>query len=87
MLVGAGLMFVLMHGEVEADGNKAKVTWVDYEPEPFVYSKKGRHRVDKFNSKFINIRHFQTKNLDCAVSGECRKNYKEIVCVKRRRFK
>ena len=78
MLVGAGLMFVLMHGEVEADGNKAKVTWVDYEPEPFVYSKKGRHRVDKFNSKFINIRHFQTKNLDCAVSGEFRKIIKKL---------
>ena len=33
MLVGAGLMFVLMHGEVSADGKKI--------PERFVCSERG----------------------------------------------
>ena len=51
MLVGAGLMFVLMHGEVSAESEVNK-------PEPFVCT--------SVESGFFGISHCETKNLDCA---------------------
>ena len=62
MLVGAGLMFVLMHGEVSAD-NKPKV------PEPFVCSGMTLTSHKNLNSYQFPIFHCTTKTLDCAVSS------------------
>tara|TARA_Y100001960_G_scaffold186103_1_gene195024 strand:+ start:993 stop:1226 length:234 start_codon:yes stop_codon:yes gene_type:complete len=53
MLVGAGLMFVLMNGEVSAEGEASK-------PERFVCS---QALVDE--SYYIS--HCETKSIDCAV--------------------
>jgi len=73
MLVGAGLMFVLMHGEVSADSNVER-------PERFICSHQAR--TGGLNSTTIVLRNCQTKNLDCAVSirGD---NLRELVCFKR----
>jgi hypothetical protein len=63
MLVGAGLMFVLMHGEVRADSK----------PEPFVCS------YDPYmpsalgmrtGTEGLRITHCKTKNLDCGYDYE-----------------
>ena len=53
MLVGAGLMFVLMHGEVSADSK----------PEPFVCSE---YTIPSFGEGHA-VSHCETKTLDCAV--------------------
>ena len=56
MLVGARLMFVLMHGEVSAEGEIEK-------PEKFICS----YEADKTR---FSLRHCETSTLDCAlVSG------------------
>jgi len=55
MLVGAGLMFVLMHGEVSAE-DESNI------PEPFVCSESTQ--IGPVSS----IKHCETKTLDCAVS-------------------
>ena len=52
MLVGAGLMFVLMHEEVSADSK----------PEPFVCSDAARSKVG------VSVSHCETRTLDCAVT-------------------
>ena len=64
MLVGAGLMFVLMHGEVSAD-SKLEV------PEPFVCSEPTLTSPGKYiqTVEAIPIYHCTTKTLDCAVSS------------------
>ena len=57
MIVGAGLMFALMHGEVSAEGEPKKL-------EPFVCSSE-----EGGESKF-SLRHCETSTLNCAlVSG------------------
>ena len=53
MLVGAGLMFVLMHGEVSAEDESSK-------PELFMCSD---HTGD------FSIWHCETKTLDCALGN------------------
>ena len=70
MLVGAGLMFVLMHGEVSADSKLER-------PERFVCS--GEANTGTFA---IGLRNCQTKNLDCAVSIKVG-NQSQLVCFKR----
>ena len=55
MLVGAGLMFVLMHGEVRAEGEPKK-------PERFVCE-----RMSEGEEFFLQ--HCETKTLDCAQGG------------------
>ena len=55
MLVGAGLMFVLMHGEVRADSK----------PEPFVCS--DHYFLPAFGENHA-VSHCETKTLDCAVT-------------------
>jgi len=56
MVVGAGLMFVLMHGEVSAEGEPKK-------PEPFVCT------VSVVDGYSFTIQHCETKTLDCAQGG------------------
>ena len=53
MLVGAGLMFVLMHGEVSAEGEPKKL-------EPFVCS------YEAGETRF-SLRHCETSTLDCVL--------------------
>ena len=55
MLVGAGLMFVLMHGEVSAEGEPKK-------PEPFVCT------VSVVDGYSFTIQHCETKTMDCALT-------------------
>ena len=55
MLVGAGLMFVLMHEEVRADSK----------PEPFVCSE-----LTAVSGTLSSVSHCETKTLDCAVTGK-----------------
>ena len=67
MLVGAGLMFVLMHGEVSAD-SKPEV------PEPFVCSEltitsPGDPNVLQLRPYQLPIYHCTAKTLDCAVTS------------------
>ena len=59
MLVGAGLMFVLMHGEVSAD-SKPEV------PEPFVCSSASSY-IQRGNAYTVGVLHCKTKKLDCAI--------------------
>jgi len=54
MLVGAGLMFVLMRGEVRADSK----------PEPFVCS-----GFTELSGTLEHVSHCETKTLDCAVTN------------------
>jgi len=54
MLVGAGLMFVLMHGEVSAEGEFNK-------SEEFVYS------YEANETGILILRHCETSTLDCAL--------------------
>jgi len=54
MLVGAGLMFVLMHGEVSANSK----------PEPFVCSEQGT-MWDEGKEETFEITHCQVGKLDC----------------------
>jgi len=63
MVVGAGLMFVLMHGEVSAESElnkKLKAVVGPKKPEPFVCSK------GKIGENYY-ISHCETKTMDCAV--------------------
>ena len=55
MLVGAGLMFVLMHGEVSADSK----------PEPFVCSTSTYMPLQDGHKHHLQITHCKTKKLDC----------------------
>ena len=60
MLVGAGLMFVLMHGEVSAESR----------PEPFVCSM-GAHVFDDYGKRIDarnDLVHCRVGRLDCAYS-------------------
>ena len=68
MLVGAGLMFVLMYGEVSADIEKFYS-----KPESFVYSEDLYALSDEVHSVF----HCETKALGCAIAG------RGISCIKR----
>jgi hypothetical protein len=61
MLVGAGLMFVLMHGEASAD-RKQKV------PEPFVCSTESSVHYDKSSSSPISVVHCKSKKISCGLS-------------------
>ena len=71
MLVGAGLMFVLMHGEVSAD-SKPQV------PEPFVCSTITSY-LNQSGSEFkIGGVHCTTKKLDCAIGLGA----KTVSCIK-----
>ena len=72
MLVGAGLMFVLMHGEVSADSK----------PDPFICSGVTDYNFDG-GIRRAGIVNCQTKNLDCGyqvASGH-------VSCVKKGMFK
>ena len=64
MLVGAGLMFAFMHGEVSAD-SKPEV------PEPFVCSEPTLTSPGEYiqTIQAIPIYHCTTKTLDCAVTS------------------
>ena len=53
MLVGAGLMFVLVHGEVSAEDKSSK-------PDAFVCTK---------GDEGFYLFHCETKTLDCGVRG------------------
>ena len=55
MVVGAGLMFVLMHGEVSAEGEPKK-------PELFVCSANE-------DSTSLHMMHCETKTMDRALTG------------------
>ena len=70
MIVGAGLMFALMHGEVRADGK----------PEPFVCSTDTSAFVNRLGqgSHHISIIHCKTKNIDCGYDYQTG----NISCVK-----
>jgi len=68
MLVGAGLMFVLMHGEVSADSK----------PEPFVCSYSTSFPYEQGGTHPISLIHCKAKNLDCAVDY----NTGHMSCVK-----
>jgi hypothetical protein len=70
MLVGAGLMFVLMHGEVSAD-SKPEV------PEPFVCSELTVTSPDNRNAYQIPIYHCTAKNILCGLT-----NQGSVSCVK-----
>ena len=59
MLVGAGLMFVLMHGEVRADSR----------PEPFVCSKLGTATYPDGKEDIYDILHCRVGKLDCGVAA------------------
>ena len=78
MLVGAGLMFVLMHGEVSAESEVNK-------PDIFVCSAmatfplQDKYEKDVYDDTDIPIIHCQTKHLDCGYSVV----EKSISCVKR----
>ena len=61
ILVGAGLAFVLMHGEVRAD-SKPEV------PEPFVCSELTVTSPGNPNAYQLPIYHCTAKTLDCAVT-------------------
>ena len=64
MLVGAGLMFVLMHGEVSAD-SKPEV------PEKFVCSDLSDYMDEgKLYKNEFDIYHCRVGNLTCGVSGQ-----------------
>ena len=76
MIVGAGLMFVLMHGEVEAD-SKPEV------PEKFVCS--GYANIPEENPRRVLVRHCVTKNLSCAYADVV-KPY-QLTCAKIGMFK
>ena len=70
MLVGAGLMFVLMHGEVSAEV-KVKINDADCEPYTGLAGREawGQQLTDEFN-------YCKIKDLTCVTSGE------GISCVK-----
>jgi len=78
MLVGAGLMFVVMHGEVSAD-SKPKI------PETFVCSKMSTFITpyDAYEEPIpAEILNCKTKNLDCGFSTMTG----AVSCVKRGMF-
>ena len=77
MIVGAGLMFVLMHGEVSAEGEPKK-------PEPFVCSGHALYS-DKEDVRRIFVRHCVTKNLSCAYADRGRPP--QLTCAKIGMFK
>ena len=68
MLVGAGLMFVLMHGEVSAEDNREIIDIPDADCEQFVLAK------DKEGAAFL--RYCKIKDLTCVLS------YEGISCVR-----
>ena len=73
MIVGAGLMFVLMHGEVSAGIGKV------YDmPVSFVCSED----LNALNRDAPSVFHCETKTLDCAVVGS-----NGVTCVKKGMFK
>ena len=76
MIVGAGLMFVLMHGEVSAEGEPKK-------PEPFVCS--GYAILIGEQMKHALVRHCVTKNLSCAYADRGRPP--QLTCAKIGMFK
>jgi len=61
MLVGAGLMFVLMHGEASA-GKKRKV------PEHFVCSAESNFHQAEAGAMPVALIHCKSKNISCGVS-------------------
>jgi hypothetical protein len=75
MLVGAGLMFVLMHGEVSADNKEV--------PEPFVCSAMTTFEYLKGDHRRVSLLNCQTKNLDCGYSV----GSDHASCVKKGMFK
>ena len=80
MLVGAGLMFGLMHGEVRAD-SKPEV------PEPFVCSEltitsPGDPNVPQLRPYQLPIYHCTAKNISCGLT-----NHGSVSCVKKGMFK
>ena len=75
MLVGAGLMFVLMHGEVNAD-SKPEV------PEPFVCSELTVTSSGNPNAYQLPIYHCTAKNISCGLTSQG-----SVSCVKKGMFK
>ena len=57
MLVGAGLMFVLMHGEVRADSSP--------NPSAFLCTGKGIRKLDK-GIGAVDVIHCENRTLTCA---------------------
>ncbi len=74
MLVGAGLMFVLMHGEVSAEGEAKK-------PEPFVCSTSPFFGVDDegYRRKILNCK---SDGITCGVILGNLQPIRGISCVK-----
>ena len=97
MLVGAGLMFVLMHGEVSAkvfgdkmDDEKVSILggmtaeeFVKRIPQPFYCSEYGRKFKSGvgFKGQFFPMHHCRTKNMTCAVF--LGQTGSSVSCVKR----
>ena len=75
MLVGAGLMFVLMHGEVSADSKEVPETFVCSQMSTFISP------YDKHTTLPAGILNCKTKNLDCAFNESG-----GVSCVKRKIF-
>ncbi len=75
ILVGAGLMFVLMHGEVSAD-SKPEV------PEPFVCSELTLTSPGNRNAYQLPIYHCTAKNISCGLT-----NHGSVSYVKKGMFK
>ena len=75
MLVGAGLTFVLMHGEVSAD-SKPEV------PEPFVCSELTVISPGNRNAYQLPIYHCTAKNISCGLT-----NHGSVSYVKKGMFK
>ena len=78
MVVGAGLMFVLMHGEVSAESElnkKLKAVVGPKKPEPFVCT------VSVVEGHSFTIQLCETKTLDCAQGGG------GLSCVKKGLFR
>ena len=83
MVVGAGLMFVMIHGEVSAESElnkKLKAVSEPKKPEPFVCSDHttGQTYYGKVN---LSLRHCETKTLDCALGNG------SLSCIKKGLFR
>ena len=77
MLVGAGLMFVLMHGEVSAESDVSTLVPIDETECKLVLLKQGQIKTKQFRVvSYCNI-----KDLTCVFNGE------SMSCVKKGLFK
>ena len=77
MLVGAGLMFVLMHGEVSAEGEKVHCELIDIgnDVEAHIVVAEGGEELSR-NSHVIEYSYCKIKDLTCVSTMDA------ISCVK-----